>query len=656
MSALWLMVLSFSVVQSMQHRRHIQEVLRTSYHKMSMAARPLNAIAVSENSFQKYLKGEEASLASLTDGGSIYPHQVTGVHYSAVLPEKVKSPYLVSKSNSCLESLAISLQDSESEDFLQYFAGNKLLPGMDIPYTTVYGTHSAGTWFGQMGDGRAIYLGETHVGNSEQLREQQFYSLGLRELQLKGCGRSPFSRGFDGRAVLRSSVREFLVSEAMHHLRVPTTRALTVVGTNQAVRRPWYASTSQSNPYRVSRKFPPDTMVVEPGAIVCRVSRSFLRFGHLEIFGHREEYPQLLQMADYMCLREYPHLLEISSDKCPAASLPVDRLPDSLSPGPARRYIELFRCITNRVAYLVAQWMRVGYVQGNMNSDNTLIAGRTMDYGPFGWMETFDPNYQPFTSDVYGNFCFIRQPAAMGLNVETLRDSAIEPLLKYICAQQNDDANLSSYYDEVRRIAEEEFETFFSLHWREVQRQKLGFSSFDDPAGNESLWTKLMETMTRYPCDYIIFFRELSKVDATIHDASAALNIVAPAFSTPNISGASCSATPAAGGATKTIDEVAWAAWFTLYLQRLREEKVYDAKTRREVMNQANPKFVLRNWMGAMAYEKAEDGDFSVIEELQTLFRDPYSEHSAEMTQKWYTGTPLWAESLPGVAFFSCSS
>lgn len=450
--------------------------------------RRLDDIAVPQNSLRKFLKRDDAPIS---DGSRIFPRQVKNAHYCCVLPEKVKSPIMVAISKPCLESLDISPEEADTPEFIQVFSGNRQLYGMDEPYTTVYGTHSAGHWFGQMGDGRAIYLGETHISQPESPEDGSYYTLQLRELQLKGSGRSPFSRGFDGRAVLRSSVREFLVSEAMYNLRVPTTRALTLIATNQGIRRPWYASTSQSNPYPasgggVNGKFPPDTMVVEPGAIVCRVSRSFLRFGHLEIFGHRQELQELLQMADYICLREYPHLLGVD--------LPTDALPDSIPPGSPRRYIELFRAITSRVAYLVSQWLRVGYIQGNMNSDNTLVGGRTMDYGPFGWMETFDPHYQPFTSDAYGNFTFIRQPTAMQVNLRTLASSAFEPLLKYVA--KSHDVDVHPFIDELHKVVEEEYLQKFTEHYAEVQREKLGLSMFVGSSDDE-LWSSLMRVMSK---------------------------------------------------------------------------------------------------------------------------------------------------------------
>ncbi len=210
----------------------------SDYSRASAAMnRKLSEIAVATNSFLKYLKADSVELV---DGSKILPRHVQRAHYVAVLPERVPHPKLVAVSQACLKDLDIAVTEADKPEFVQFFSGNKLIPGMDQPYCTAYGTHSYSQWFGQMGDGRAIYIGETHVQTAEtEQPDDSFYSLGLRELQLKGAGRSPFSRGFDGRAVLRSSVREFLVSEAMHRLGVPTTRALTLATTGQAVRS-WY--------------------------------------------------------------------------------------------------------------------------------------------------------------------------------------------------------------------------------------------------------------------------------------------------------------------------------------------------------------------------------------------------------------------------------
>jgi serine/tyrosine/threonine adenylyltransferase len=470
-------------------QRKLNQYSLGSISKLSIKMRKLNEIATEENTFQKYLKAEPTEMK---DGSKINPRQVKNAHFTNVLPEKVPRPELIAVSESCMKSLQIDPSEMDTEDFLLCFSGNELIPGMEMPYCTVYGTHSYGTWFGQMGDGRAVYLGETFALD-EKDDNKQYPILGLRELQLKGSGRSPFSRGFDGRAVLRSSIREFLVSELMYHLRVPTTRALTLIGTGQTIRRPWYASTSQSNPYQSianGSKFPPDTMRVEPGAILCRVSRSFLRFGHLEILGHRKEWDELRMMMDYVCLREYPHLLEAypatSTSSVTSTTSPNDQeqslhLVSQLSLGPAQRYIQVYREIVDKVAYLVSQWLRVGYVQGNMNSDNTLVSGRTMDYGPFGWMERFHPYYQPFTSDSTGHFSYLQQPQAMCINIQVLAETAFQPFIQHFFA---DDPQLYTYLAEIESISKSYYLQQFERYYQEVKRTKLGLQQYQSEDDN----------------------------------------------------------------------------------------------------------------------------------------------------------------------------
>lgn len=535
-TGLYMRILVFMVLSSIVARSlRVSRAGFMSKMERSLATRTLREFSAPENSLQKYLTKEDAPLV---DGSQIRPRTVKAAHFTCVLPEKVAHPYLVAVSKACMLSLNIDPTEAEKPNFVQVFSGNELMPGMDKPYCTVYGCHSFGQWFGQLGDGRAIYLGETHVADIDDETSdlsRSFYSLGLRELQLKGSGRSPYSRGFDGRAVLRSSVREFLVSEAMHHLNVRTTRALSLIGTNQAVSRPWYASTSQENPYANDptggQKFPPDVRIREPGAIVCRVSRSFLRFGHLELFGRRQEYKELVQMADYMCLREYPHLLDITvahPDGIPS-TFPRDHLPDTLpSPGPASRYVALLMHISQRVADLVVEWMRVGYVQGNMNSDNTLISGTTMDYGPYGWMEAFNPYYQPFTSDSVGNFCFIRQPVAMAVNVQTLFESAFEPLVKHICQTQGD-PNLADYLSEMKAISDAQFIEYFERQYGAMKARKLGLSEYQTET-DDALWNSLLQLLTQSQADYTIFFRELCNVPTEMNSINEALNMLSVAF------------------------------------------------------------------------------------------------------------------------------
>lgn len=319
-----------------------------------------------------------------------------------------------------------------------------------------------------------------------------------------------------------------------------------VVGTGQTIQRPWYAASSGANPYRhaIERsavgdegldgrvspsadKFPPDRMVREPGAVLCRVSRSFLRFGHLELFGKRGDLDRLLQMADFACFREYPHLLNnhegvsVCGHKCAdnsRAAMEDDPLPLLLAHGPPERYVGLLREVACSSAALVAEWMRVGYVQGNMNSDNCLLGGRTLDYGPFGWMERFYPHYQPFTSDTRGDFAFANQPRAMGLNLRVLGagysdstmrrlcvdlpsyltagECAFIPLLDRVCEAPKYSAQWQKLADEIAHISQVEYPDRFAACYREARRRKLGVQSFG--VADEDMWASLEELLHRW--------------------------------------------------------------------------------------------------------------------------------------------------------------
>ena len=313
-------------------------------------------------------------------------HQVRNAHYSLGVPEKVSSPLLICFSESCSEDLGLSPNEGGRSLFLELFSGNyeftselNMLEGFRTPYASNYGCHSYGHWFGQTGDGRACNLGEITAANSNY---SQNYIM-----QLKGSGRTPYSRHGDGRAVLRSCVREFLASESMHHLGVPTTRALCVVSTGEHVMRRWYndkvsqAALSASPESQVSSyvdKYPPEAVHKEHGAIMTRVScKSFVRIAQLELFCKRKELQCAQMLADYVIKVEYPEVLQEEGDSAVEGG-DIDDVALMMAMGAADRYVSLYKHITARCAYLVTEWMRVGYTQGNMNSDNILIGGRTI--------------------------------------------------------------------------------------------------------------------------------------------------------------------------------------------------------------------------------------------------------------------------------------
>ena len=291
------------------------------------------------------------------------PRQVTGACYTFVKPKRVAAPKLVAFSPEVASLLDLSVETCESDEFLNVFVGNRILPGME-PYATCYGGHQFGNWAGQLGDGRAINLGEIINQRSERWA-----------LQIKGAGPTPYRRAADGLAVLRSSIREFLCSEAMFHLGIPTTRALSLILTGEQVVRDMFYD---GNPK------------LEPGAVVCRVASSFTRFGNFQIFASREEIEVLKQIADYTIRIDFPHL----GDPSPEV------------------YLKWFEEVCRTTAELIVHWMRVGFVHGVMNTDNMSVLGLTIDYGPYGWLEDYDPNWTPNTTDAD----FVLAPATASLS------------------------------------------------------------------------------------------------------------------------------------------------------------------------------------------------------------------------------------------------
>jgi uncharacterized protein YdiU (UPF0061 family) len=287
-----------------------------------------------DNSFLRQLPGDPDT--------RIFPRQVQAAAWSAVDPSPVEAPRLLAHSREIAAELGFSELDIASPDFARVFSGNALLPGMQ-PFATNYGGHQFGHWAGQLGDGRAISLGEVVLAGGDR-----------RELQLKGAGPTPYSRSADGRAVLRSSIREFLCSEAMHHLGIRTTRALSLVATGDDVVRDMFYD-GHARP--------------EPGAVVCRVAPSFLRFGHFELPARRGDVALLRQLADFCITRDFPHITSTGDGK----------------------YADWFGEVCERTARLVAEWMRVGFVHGVLNTDNMSIIGLTIDYGPYGSIQPYGP-------------------------------------------------------------------------------------------------------------------------------------------------------------------------------------------------------------------------------------------------------------------------
>lgn len=507
--------------------------------------------------------------------------QVMRACYSRVQPKEVALPQLIAYAFEVAEQLDLTSSACESDDFLQVFAGNRLLEGMD-PYATCYGGHQFGTWAGQLGDGRAINLGEIVNRCGERWA-----------LQLKGAGPTPYARTADGFAVLRSSVREFLCSEAMYHLGVPTTRALSLVSTGeQIVRDMFYDGNTKA----------------EPGAIVCRVAPSFTRFGSFEILAARGETDVLKKLADYTIRTDFPHLGE---------------------PSPAV-YVAWFEDVCRRTAEMIVHWMRVGFVHGVMNTDNMSILGLTIDYGPYGWLEDYDPDWTPNTTDATGRrYCFGKQSQIALWNLAQL-GNAIFPLIGEVEPLQQ---ALSIYSEN------------FEQGWQSMMAQKLGLNVFD-PDTDHELITELQAALQWVETDMTIFFRKLAMInvnaDSTNIDRISDDALIRPLMEAYYVA-----------EQLTNKNKARISQWVRRYALRVLSEGTPD-DVRRKRMNAVNPKYVLRNYLAQVAIDKAEQGDITLIKDLLELLCHPYDEQpdKEEFAQK----RPDWARHRAGCSMLSCSS
>ena len=520
--------------------------------------------AVFEKRFVSALPGEAAAEAE----ADVRPRQVHGACYSRIRPTPVAGPRLLGWSRDCAALLGLDTPE-DPDSVAAILAGNRLLPGM-APFAACYGGHQFGNWAGQLGDGRAISLGELLAPDG-----------GRYELQLKGAGPTPYSRSADGRAVLRSSLREFLCSEAMHHLGVPTTRALSLVTTGEEVVRDMFYD-GHPRP--------------EPGAVVCRVAPSFLRFGNLELPAARGDGALLETLAEYVLTELYP--------QC-----------EGPRPEAHGRW---FGELCERSAVMVAHWMRVGFVHGVMNTDNMSLLGLTIDYGPYGWLEGFEPDWTPNTTDLPGRrYCYGRQPGIALWNLACL-GHALAPL-------GVSDADVEAGLARYRGSYEATFAAMLAA--------KLGLDHLGD---DERLVADLFALLERVETDMTLFFRNLAAVpmggQAT---ASERLEPLAEAYY----------------GAAPPPAEVL--AWLDRYGAELAAQGV-DESRRRQRMNQANPRFVLRNYLAQEAIDAAETGDTEPLERLLTVLRTPYEEQPehADLAAR----RPEWARHAAGCSMLSCSS
>jgi serine/tyrosine/threonine adenylyltransferase len=498
--------------------------------------------------------------------------EVLGACYSRVSPTAVPAPELLVVVPEVAAML--ELDPVATPELVDVLAGNRVVPGM-APYAACYGGHQFGTWAGQLGDGRAITLGEVATSRGETW-----------ELQLKGAGPTPYSRRADGRAVLRSSLRELVCSEAMHHLGVPTTRALSLVATGEPIMRDILYDGHPAH---------------EPGAVVCRVAPSFLRFGSYEIHAARGDHDTLRKLVRFTLERYYPAYAD--GDRLDIAGW--------------------FDEVAQRTAWLIAEWLRVGFVHGVMNTDNMSILGLTIDYGPYGWLESFDPDWTPNITDASGKrYRFGNQAQVARWNVAQLA-RALAPLV--------DDL------EPLRRTVDDFGLALASLH-RHTSLRKLGLAGRrDTSAEDDELLAGLGALLVEVETDMTLWFRRLARVP--VGDLAAGPEILRDAYYAPD--------------AILPHQHAMVRSWLERYAARVAVERLDDAE-RRARMDAINPLHVPRNYLVQEVIEATERGDRAALPELLDVLRRPYDEQPGR--ERFAGKRPEWARHRPGCSMLSCSS
>ena len=531
------------------------------------------------------------------------PRQVFTGHYVPVNPTPIKDPEYITHSKIFFRELSFSDSMAQLDDFVRLFSGD--LSHVPEPMRTVgwasgYALSIFGTEYYQQcpfqtgngyGDGRAVSVVEAVINGRRW------------EMQLKGGGRTPYCRGADGRAVLRSSIREFLAQEYMHALGVPTSRSLSLyVSKTDKVNRAWYSEGSRSKD--------PDILVSEAVAISTRVAPSFIRVGQLELFSRRarkNEHPKAMEELEMIVLhlidREYADVIDKKLNT-------------------AEKIVLLAREFRGRLTSLVANWIRVGYCQGNFNSDNCAVGGFTLDYGPFGFCDEFNPQYQPWSGG--GNhFSFLNQPVAAERNFHTFC-KALQPLL-------TSHQNYLQQLDETRNGFSKVMQTQMEKMWT----AKLGLSAFD-----VELFNELVTLMVQTSVDYTIFFRELSMVPDDIVPLKKSF------YESPTSEG---------------MDK-RWSEWLIKWKllsgssTNVNTTASHSCKELSKQMKLVNPKYSLREWFVMPAYQQASERNYSLVRELQDVITQPYAEQSKDVEEKYYRLKPSELFEVGGLSYYSCSS
>ncbi len=495
--------------------------------------------------------------------------------YSNVLPKTPSNPKLIHTSNNVAALIGLTKDNLNSTSFLNLVTGAFVYPNT-TPYAMCYGGHQFGNWAGQLGDGRAINLFEVEHKNKHWA------------LQLKGAGETPYSRNADGLAVLRSSIREHLCSEAMHYLNISTTRSLSLALTgNQVLRDVMYNGNS----------------AYEKGAVVCRIAPSFIRFGNFEIFASRNDTNTLKALVNHTITQHFPNSKANTK----------------------QGYLDFFKSVTNRTLKMVIDWQRVGFVHGVMNTDNMSILGLTIDFGPYGWLEGYDHNWTPNTTDnQYKRYRYGNQPNIALWNLLQLAN-ALYPLIEDAKALE---AILNSYNDA------------YPIAYLKMMRAKLGLTTTD--TADQDLINELETVLQLTETDMTIWFRNLSNLPKAYKitpNNSPLKTILKDAFYTPE----------------KLNNEVTkkWHIWLQKYLIRLQREHNSDGN-RKKIMDAVNPKYVLRNYIAQLVIDQADKGNYNLLNDIHDMLKKPYDEQPNY--EKWFTKRPEWARHKVGCSMLSCSS
>jgi len=531
------------------------------------------------------------------DGEDHYPRQVFSGHFVPVKPTPIETPNYMAHSKQFFSELGLSDSLAISKPFMKMFSGDTSSlpkPMKKLGWATGYALSIYGREYYEQcpfgtgngyGDGRAISIFEG-VFNGKRY-----------EMQLKGGGRTPYCRGADGRAVLRSSVREFLAQEHIYALGIPTSRSLTLyTSETERVQRPWFHNGSYSKD--------PELMIEEAVAITTRVAPSFLRVGQVELFGRRarkDKHPNALKELEEIVL----HVIEREYSDEIDETLPLEK-----------KVLLLAKAFRGRLTSLIANWIRVGYCQGNFNSDNTAVGGYTLDYGPFGFMDRFDPRYQPWTGGGV-HFSFLNQPQAGERNFGMFC-LALKPLL---ASNEKAQKILEKIQDEFPRVMQQAMIKMWTA--------KLGLQRFD-----ATLFNELIKLMMETSVDYTIFFRELSSLPTEIDPLTKSFY-------------------------NENIDKVLmarWSEWLKKWQEAIKTTSLEEREALSKQMKSVNPKYTLREWFLVPAYQKATDGDYSLIHELQEVMNNPYEEQSKEIEEKYYRKKPMELFDIAGVSYVSCSS